>query len=278
MAILMRPNDPWSGAIAAAAAIPQRVGYEQRGTLPFVTEAVREPRGVHAVTLALELAAVAADLLGSPGGVDRRSAHTSAFLPTREEEDRAAGVLAVAGVPPETRPLVVHPGSGWPLKNWPAWRWGALARSLRLRYGVTPLVAGARQEERLVSSVVRASRRSAHGVTGLSVGELAALHRRAGLVVTTDSGALHLAAMLGAPIVGLYGPGDPVLARPWCDPARSRVVRVDLPCSPCGAMHDPPCGASREPACVMEISVQAVMEAAAELLEGRSLTGQGSPH
>ena len=93
----------------------------------------------------------------------------------------------------------------------------------------------------------------------LSLGGFAALLSKAALVVASDSGPLHLAAMLGTPVVGLYGPGDPALAAPWCPPKKRTIVRIDLPCSPCGVMHDPPCGAVREPACVTGVDVEAVL-------------------
>jgi ADP-heptose:LPS heptosyltransferase len=85
-------------------------------------------------------------------------------------------------------------------------------------------------------------------------------------VIATDSGALHLAAAVEAPVIGLYGPADPLEFGPWCPPERRRIVRVQLPCSPCRTLVDPPCGATREPACVTDITVDAVLAAIAELL------------
>jgi ADP-heptose:LPS heptosyltransferase len=85
-------------------------------------------------------------------------------------------------------------------------------------------------------------------------------------VVAADSGPLHLAAMMGTPVVGLYGPVSPLEFGPLCPPGRCRVVRVQLPCSPCGTLLDPPCGARAAPACVSGIGVEAVLAAAAELL------------
>ena len=119
-----------------------------------------------------------------------------------------------------------------------------------------------------MGEVTAASGRLARGLAGrLSLGGLAALFRRARLVIAIDSGPLHLAAMLGAPVVGLYGPADPVEFGPWGAPDRRRIVRTQLPCSPCRTLVDPPCGRAAEPRCVTEISVEAVLAAAAELLE-----------
>jgi len=90
-------------------------------------------------------------------------------------------------------------------------------------------------------------------------------------VIGTDSGALHLAAVMGAPAVALFGPGDPVMFAPPGDSSRLRIIRAGLPCSPCGSFEDPPCGAISDPECVTAIDVGAVLNAAGELLQLRSI-------
>ena len=283
VALLPRLADPWSGALAMAAGIPIRLGYAHPYTRPFLTAALPMPEPRHVVVLALDLVTTAVEYLGAPGagstvgrardvGAEARErsglAPTACLAPTKAEEAEATAVLSSRATVVGTSPLVLHPGSGWPLKNWPARRWGELASALQRRYGVAPFVVGGPRERELVHSVVEASERRAAGLAGrLSLGGLAALHRRARLVIATDSGPLHLAAMAGAPVVGLYGPADPVEFGPWCPSSRQRVVRVQLPCSPCRTLVGPPCGATTEPACVTGIEVEAVLAAAADLLD-----------
>lgn len=281
--LFLRPNDPWSGALAAAARIPLRVGYDQPGTLPFVTHAIREPRDCHAVTLALHLALRAVEQLATSSWLaldalqalfDEQVGDTMpCFAPEPDEDSRVARILDGSGT--GAGAIVLHPGSGWRLKNWPLERWGILARSLCRELGVRPLAVGGPGEEATIATLERLSLGTARGLTGLTLGELGALHRRARLVVSTDSGALHLAAMVGAPVVGLYGPADPRLAGPWCPSERSRIVRVILPCSPCGALEQPPCGAASLPACVTAITVGDVLAAAADLLEAGASGSRG---
>ena len=264
LALLPRPDDPWTGPLVAAAGIPVRLGYDMPRTRPYLTAALPVPGGCHVVTFALQLAAMATRCLGAPGTVDTRA--LLRLVSTADDEAEASEVLA--SVPyDQDAPVVLHPGSGWPLKNWPPGRWGELAAALRQRYGVAPLVTGSAAEEELVRAVVAASGRRAVGLAGrLSLGGLIALLRRVRLLIATDGGPLHLAAAVGTPVVGLYGPADPVMYRPWCPPERRRVVRVQLPCSPCGTLLDPPCGAATEPACVTGITLDAVLTAADELL------------
>lgn len=265
LALVPRPDDPWSGQLVAALDIPSRLGYATPCTQPYLTSTLPVPRERHAAGIALDLAAAAVRLLGGPA-VDPDQRDPPRFQPTPAEAAEAESVLRATTVG-GSAPIILHPGSGWPLKNWPASRWGELAITLRGRYGVRPLVTGSQAEADLTATVVAASGGQAIDLAGrLSLGALAALHARARLVIATDSGPLHLAAAMGAPVVGLYGPASSATFSPWCSPARYRIVRVPLPCAPCGALLGPPCGAATEPACVTSIPVSAVLDAATDLL------------
>ena len=72
--------------------------------------------------------------------------------------------------------------------------------------------------------------------------QMAAVLRRCRLFIGNDSGPVHLAAGVGVPVVGFYGPGEYERFRPWG--ARHEAIRVGLPCSPCSqdcAFNDPRC-------------------------------------
>jgi len=141
-----------------------------------------------------------------------------------------------------------------------------LARLLRRRFGVSPLVLGGPDERGLVRAVLESAPGAAVTLDALlSVSGLSALHARALLVIAADSGPLHFAALIGTPVLGLYGPADPAQFAPLSSPGQSRIVRVPLPCSPCGTLLHPPCGAASNPACITGIGVGAVLEAATEL-------------
>ena len=98
-----------------------------------------------------------------------------------------------------------------------------------------------------------------------SIGQLAALYRRARAVLGPDSGALHLAAAVGTPTVALFGPADPVEFAPWGDPRHHAVVTTDIGCRPCRILdwrHDE----SEYHPCVRDISVVQVIEAAQRVM------------
>jgi heptosyltransferase III len=268
IAILPRPEDPLSGLLLALAGVPLRIGYAVSRTRPFLTRALPVPPGKrHVVMLALDLAAEAASCLGVRLEPDAPHPSELHFVSSATEESELEAALAPVVAACGVDPIVLHPGAGWPLKQWPVWRWGELAARLKTTYGVSPLVVRGPREDELESAIIEASGGQAAGLSRhLSPGALAALHRRARLVISIDSGPLHLAAMLGAPVIGLYGPANPVEFRPWCLPQQYREVRVPLPCSPCGTLVDPPCGATALPECMVGITIEAVVTAARGLL------------
>jgi ADP-heptose:LPS heptosyltransferase len=265
IALVLRPHDPWSATLVAAAHIPVRLGYDHPETRPFLTHALPLSPRRHARLMAVDLATGALEHLGFSARRLPQVSVADCVRPTEGEQIEAAASLREADI--DVRPIVLHPGSGWLLKNWPSQRWGTVAAALASRHHTAPLVVGGPAEGALVDAVVEASGRRAVKLNRpLSVGGLAALHRMARLVIATDSGALHLAAMMGTPVVGLYGPADPLVFTPGTEAHRQRLVWMGLACSPCGRLDMPPCGAITEPACITAISVQAVLKATEELL------------
>jgi ADP-heptose:LPS heptosyltransferase len=273
-ALLVRPDDPWSGAVVAAAAIPLRLGFSMRRTRPYLTHVVAPRDDRHVAFDGFDLADALLARLSAGARTERIL--DARLIPSDGDEREARALLSDIGA---REPLIVlHPGSGWPLKNWPAARWRQLAVELARRFRTRPVVAGTAAEKPLVREVSDGA--PAIGLAGrLSLGALAAVHRRARLVLTTDSGALHVAAAMGAPVVAVFGPGDPSRFAPLARPGRVRIVRSGLACSPCGTLEHPPCGAAIEPACVTRIGVDAVLRAAAELLQAttRPRARSGSP-
>jgi len=126
--------------------------------------------------------------------------------------------------------VVLNPGGGWTSKLWAPEGYGAVARGLRER-GFRTIVTFGPGEERLADRVVAASDGAADRCFPTSLLDLAALFRKARLVVAADTGPLHLACAVGAPVVGIYGPTDPARNGPFS--SRDVVVRRKPLCSPC---------------------------------------------
>jgi heptosyltransferase-1 len=141
-------------------------------------------------------------------------------LPVDEAAERWRDEL-LAHVAPHGRFAMIAPAAGWGAKQWPAERYGAVAAELG-RAGLVTLVNAASAEDGLATAVVEASGGAA-SVAPCTVTQLIALVRRAKLVIAGDTGPLHLAAALGRPVVGLFGPTDPARNGPYG--TRSVVLR-----------------------------------------------------
>jgi heptosyltransferase-1 len=108
---------------------------------------------------------------------------------------------------------LLNPGAGWGAKQWPAERYGEVAKGLA-QYGMRSLVNVGPGEESLARAVEAASEGSARGIT-CSVTQLIALTRRARLFVGGDTGPMHLAAALAVPVVAIFGPTNPARNGPF---------------------------------------------------------------
>ena len=181
-----------------------------------------------------------------------------------EARRRAADLLAGA-----TRPLVaMHVPGGREVKQWDPERFTAVADALIHERRATIVLTGSPADAALVGRV-RASLDPAHVVdasTGLDLLTVAAVLERCDLMVTGDTGPMHMAAAVGTPIVAIFGPSDP--ARYGPRGPRDRVVRVELPCAPCNRIRLPPARCTgRIPDCLALITPQRVLDAARAVLD-----------
>jgi len=140
-------------------------------------------------------------------------------------------------------PLVVlHPGANWFHKRWAADRFAALGDRLISAHQARVLITGGPDDVALAESIQRAMRQPAVLVAGqTTVRQLGALLEHVQLVVSNDTGILHLAAALHRPLVALYGPTSPTLTGPLGDPQRTVVLHHADCCPriPCDQPHHP---------------------------------------
>ena len=155
--------------------------------------------------------------------------------------------------------IVLNPGAAWPNKRWPPERFGALAAALRDRTGLRSLVTWGPSERELANAVVSASAGAASLAPATSVSDLAVLMREAALVVSGDTGPLHIAAAMGTPLIGLYGPTWPERNGPW-DPKDVVISRANA----CVCHHKRQC--LRGAPCINEITLDEVVAASQKRL------------
>jgi heptosyltransferase-1 len=152
------------------------------------------------------------------------------------------------------------PTAGWGAKQWPHERYGRVAIALA-EVGYATLVNAYKADDAAAMAVVSASLGCAV-VAPATIAQMIALQRRAALVIAGDTGPLHLAAALGRPVVGLYGPTDPNRTGPYTGrfSGRSRVLRHGLSTVD-HSRHD------RTDEGLLQITVEQVIAAALELLK-----------
>jgi heptosyltransferase-1 len=152
------------------------------------------------------------------------------------------------------RYALLNPGAAWPNKRWPPDRMAAVAVDLRERHGLISVVLWGPGEETLAAEVAAAAGGAAVLSPKTTIADLVALARGAALMVSGDTGPTHIAAAVGTPIVGLYGPTRPARNGPM-SPLDITVSRDAI----CQCHHLRRCRLSRM--CLLDIEVAEVIAA-----------------
>jgi ADP-heptose:LPS heptosyltransferase len=246
----------WSGAAV-------RAGYSSGGGGALLTHATAYDPSRHVAVNAQLLVERVARLTA---GVRVPTAPHRATLALPSDLD----VPVLAALDGAMRPLIgVHTSGGRESKQWDPARFAEVARRLVSERGGTIVLTGTREDGPLVEAVQARLQGipvlNVSGTTGLVA--LAAVLARLDVVVTGDTGPMHLAAAVGAPVVALFGPSDPARYGP-----RARSERIltaaDVPCRPCGRVRLPPARCrGHVPDCMNGISVDVVVRAALAVMD-----------
>jgi lipopolysaccharide heptosyltransferase II len=261
LALVLRFDHWWGAMLGYWSGVPQRIGYELPGMLPFLTRAVPYARGRHEVEQNMYLVKAALDDdIGDPGPLE--------FKPGAEDAKSAHDRLAGKGA--DRRYLCLHPGSAAPVKLWVPEYFAQVGDTLARRYDLQVIISGSIGEGGLAEDIAGRMQSNPIVIAGqTSLGELAAIMGRCELVIGVDSGPLHLAVSQGVPTVHLFGPVDHRTFGPWGDPRKHLVLLSDMKCIPCNRL-DYTEEELEEHACVRSISVTQVLMAADALLTGDS--------
>jgi ADP-heptose:LPS heptosyltransferase len=165
------------------------------------------------------------------------------------------------------RRIGIHVSGGRAIKQWPEIRFRELAERLVGERDAAIVLTGTPADRALIDAVRTAlpADRVLDISNDVDVVTVAALLERLDLFVTGDTGPMHLARAIGTPIVAIFGPSDPARYAPRG--LRDRVVRVDLPCSPCNRIRVPPARCvGHTPDCLASVDVAAVLAAIDEVL------------
>ncbi len=175
---------------------------------------------------------------------------------TSSDRQAVSRLLSAEGIGAERPYVCVHPAARWPTKLWPIESAAALCAAITRTYGISVLLVGDQSQRSRSDDICSRAGSSVINVAGrTSLCELACLINGAALMVSMDSGPLHLACAVDTPTVGLFGPTDPRRTGPFGE--RSSVVHKALSCRPCLKKNRCPRGHYR---CMRDITVEEVFQ------------------
>ena len=216
-----------SGAMAWLTGCGRRVGFAnaREGSPYFYTQRVAVPAAsMHAVDRYL----LAAEALGAA----RPNVPRFDFIDQPKDRRAAEALLTAAGVIASAPWIAMNVSARWETKRWPPQQFAAAADQLADAQGIPVVFMGGPAERPETRAVMARMRTKAVDLTGQTpVGLLPGLLRRAAVLVTNDSGPMHIAAAVGTPVVALFGPTDPVKTGPY-GPGHV-VLSNAVECRPC---------------------------------------------
>jgi len=222
--------------MAWCARIPVRIGYARDSRSALLTDAVEPPDPSvygHQVYYYLQL-------LFRAGLIDRYEPVKEVRLVVQDpEKEWARRHLQRMGLSGPRFLVGINPGAFYgSAKRWLLSRYAQLADRLIGALHADVLIFGSREERALAEEIGRAMKHTPLILAGkTSLRQLLALLAQCRLVVTNDSGPMHLAAALGLPVVAIFGSTDERATGPVG--SRTRVVKRPVVCSPCGLRECP---------------------------------------
>jgi len=221
----------WAAILAVLSGAKRRVGFGRESYPGFMTDNVPGQHWAkrdhqHEVDYCLELAKAA----GATITKDDRVPQLYVDEQARTEVEQ---LLLNEGILPNTPLIVCHVSSNnGQSKRWPIPYWATLIDRLVRENVAQVAFSGAPDDLPLIESVTRRMHEHSVNLAGkTSLTQLAALMQRADLLVTGDSGPMHIATAVGTPLIAIHGPTDPAESGPVSPYAT--ILRSDIWCSPC---------------------------------------------
>jgi lipopolysaccharide heptosyltransferase II len=218
------PNSFKSALIPWLVRIPLRTGYVGEFRYVLLNDARRlDP---HALPTMAERYAALAQPRGEPLHKPLPPLHLTVDPAAREQ------LLLRLGLSLSAPAVCICPGAEYgPAKRWPVEHFAELARQLR-HDGFQVWIIGSNKDRELGAEIAQRADGAATDLTGhTTLEQVVDLLSCAQHVVSNDSGLMHVAAALGVSLVALYGSSSPTFTPPLS--ARARILKLDLPCSPC---------------------------------------------
>ena len=275
LAINFEP-DIRSNFLLALSGAARRIGFISGGGGAFLTDRVSPDPGAHIAANARALVerAFAPLTTGATQGTVSSDSSATVGNSTRTKLNvpdharrRAAELVGTSTV---EMPLIgIQPATGRRVKEWDPIGFANVGAQLARTRGASVVLVGS-VGDKPVLDVVRTAWPADVPLVELppdvDLIVLAAVLERLSLFITGDTGPMHLAAAVDTPVLAIFGPSLPTRYAPLSD--RSRIVRIDIHCSPCNLMRQPPARClDRVPDCLAGITTSDVLRAANEMLD-----------
>ena len=263
----------WAGVLAALSGARRTLGFGRESFPGLMTDSVSGKHWTtgekkHEVDYCLELARAAGATLQPEDRYPRL------FVP-EEAEREIEHILTQTGAQPG-RPLVachVSANNGQS-KRWPVPYWATLLDRLISEEHASVVLTGAPGDLPLIEKITARMREQPFNLAGrTSLTQLAALLKRADLLISGDSGPMHMAGAVETPLIAIHGPTDPALSGPVS--RRATVLRSDIWCSPCYQARDTADCRFFTTQCMKDITPARVLAVAREKLREHPTGGGG---
>jgi ADP-heptose:LPS heptosyltransferase len=265
LAINFEP-DIRSNLLLAVSGASRRVGFVSGGGGAVLSEGVVPDPGAHIAenAKALVARAFAASIDDRRWTIDDRRSLLNLPDDARRRAAELIGRLSPGGVT-----IGIQPAAGRQIKEWDPARFAEVGAELARQRGAKIVLIGSAADRRALDGVTAAWPPDVPPLVQLPVETdlvvLSAVLERLALFITGDTGPMHLAAAVDTPVLAIFGPSLPTRYAPLSP--KARIVRIDIPCSPCNLMRRPPerC-VGHVPDCLAGIESAQILKTANEML------------
>ena len=259
------PNSFGSAFLLSLTGAKYRIGYNTDGRDIFLTHPVtttpRLKKGQYRVEYYFKIL--------SSLKLDTPDLNFAPLTP-QEGDDTTREVLLNMGLDEDEEFITLHPGTSKVERGWHAERFGILCQKLIKEDGKLVVLLGTKQESELLNRIRNFGQpETIKIIPPVNLRVLTGLIKKSQMFIGNDSGMMHLAAMVGVPVMGIYGPGSPESTGPYMDPDKQEVVTRNYSCSPCRQKFFKECKPSPlyKPYCLEDISVKDVHDGVRRLLK-----------
>jgi heptosyltransferase II len=237
------------------AGIPERIGYWRKKTGFLLTRKIESPPSI------IHRADYFTNLI-EKSGIEVHDRNCRFFI-SQGTKEKISQILKKENIKKDDFLIAVNPGGNWHLKRWSIENFAKLADELMEKYKAKVIITGASSDLKLAESITDRMKNNpviACGKTSLK--ELAALFKFSDLVISGDSGPLHIAVCSQTPTIALFGPTSPAITGPYTTEKSSlRIIQKDTGCPiPCYKLD------CKDNKCMKAIEVEDVLKQVAELI------------